>query len=149
MLKSKKVEKAEGKITEYDAYSFEENYSVGEHFINFYVPWIADSVDFEPIWDQLIETYKDIEGLTIAKYDVSENESSKMPLRSSPQIVYLFAKEEQQTIVDAREYDELVEWIEKNSNAVRKHRKNQKREAARAETAAAAAAAEAGVVVDL
>ena len=52
--------------------------------VNFYIPWIAESVDFEPIWDQLIEKYKDIEGLTIAKYDVSENESASMPMRGSP-----------------------------------------------------------------
>jgi hypothetical protein len=83
-MKSKKVEKAKGKITEYDAYTFTAALPEGEHFVNFFVPWIAESVDFEPIWDQLIEKYKDIEGLTIAKYDVSENESASMPLKSSP-----------------------------------------------------------------
>jgi hypothetical protein len=83
-MKSKKVEKAKGKITEYDAYTFTAAVKEGEHFVNFFVPWITESVDFEPIWDQLIEKYKDIEGLTIAKYDVSENESASMPLKSSP-----------------------------------------------------------------
>lgn len=56
-------------------------------------------------------------------------------------------KDETQTVIDVREYSELVEWIEKNSNVVRKHRKYQRREAERAEKAKAAAAAE--VVVDL
>jgi hypothetical protein len=62
MLKSKKVEKPkEGeKATEFDAYTFQDAVKVGENLINFYVPWIQESLDFEAIWDQLVEKYKDI-----------------------------------------------------------------------------------------
>jgi hypothetical protein len=36
-------------------------------------------------------------------------------------------KEETQSIVDERDFEEIVNWIESNSNVVRRHRKNEKR----------------------
>jgi len=80
--------------------------------VEFYAPWCGHCKKLAPIWDELGETYKDNDKITIAKIDMTANELADVKVRGFPTIKLFKAGDN--AVVDytgGRTLDDFVKFL--------------------------------------
>ena len=92
-------------------------------FIEFYAPWCGHCKKLLPIWEELANEFKEVQGLTIGKFDATANEVDGLEIRGYPTLKF-YPKGKKSTPIDydgGRELEDFKKWIKENSAAVKAH----------------------------
>jgi len=92
-------------------------------FVKYYAPWCGHCKKLAPIWEELANEFKDVQGLTIGKFDATANEVEGLEIRGYPTLKF-YPKGNKSAPVDydgGRELEDFKKWLREHSSAVRNH----------------------------
>jgi len=89
-------------------------------FIEFYAPWCGHCKQLKPIWDELAESLREVEFVTIAKMDVTANDlQSGLQINSFPSIYLYKANDKKNPVIYQqrdRSYSALLQFLKENAS---------------------------------
>jgi len=81
-------------------------------FVEYYAPWCGHCKKLAPIWDQLAESFDNVENVVIAKMDSTQNDVASVKIAGFPTIFLYPAGSAPIKYEGPREYDDLKAFVE-------------------------------------
>jgi len=91
--------------------------------VKYYAPWCGHCKKLAPVWDELAESYANVDDLVIAKFDATTNEVAGLQVRGYPTLKW-YPKGDKSGIdyEGDRELADFQKWLSENSSAVKAHK---------------------------
>jgi len=87
-------------------------------FVEFYAPWCGHCIKLAPIWDELGETFDDVDSIVIAKTDVTANSyPDSIDIKGFPTLIFYPSSDKQGVPYDGeRDLKSLTNFVKKHSS---------------------------------
>jgi len=91
----------------------------------YYAPYCAHSKKVNKIMRDVARQYAEVDNLTIASFDATQNEAEGLVVKNYPTVIFYPRNSKVGIQYDGeREYDAFVSWIESHSAVVKEHNRH-------------------------
>ncbi len=91
--------------------------------VKYYAPWCGHCKKLAPVWDELAESYSEVNDLVIAKFDATANEVAGLQIRGYPTLKWYPKGDKSGIDYDGgRELDDFKSFLAEHSDALKSHK---------------------------